>query len=243
MEFSENKRYLKENPLKPVGDILILAGDVVPFNLIDEHDDFFDCISGNFDLTYWIPGNHEYYHSDLAKREGRLYEEIRNNIFLVNNFSVTHDNVRFIFSTLWTKISTQNQWTVQQGLSDFQVISYKGERLTAEKYNQQHEIGLSFISDKLDEKNNNTIVVTHHVPTLMNYPEKYKGDVLNEAFAVELCDLIESSEATYWIYGHHHQYVASFKIGKTNMVSNQLGYVQYREHLGFDGGCIITVND
>jgi len=27
LEFSDNSRYLKNNPLKPVGDILVLAGN------------------------------------------------------------------------------------------------------------------------------------------------------------------------------------------------------------------------
>jgi hypothetical protein len=29
---------------------------------------------------------------------------------------------------------------------------------------------------------------THHVPAFMNYQEKYKGDILSEAFAVELSE-------------------------------------------------------
>jgi Icc-related predicted phosphoesterase len=60
-----------------------------------------------------------------------------------------------------------------------------------------------------------TVVITHHVPTLLNYPEKYKGDVLNEAFAAELFDLIEDSKPDYWIYGHTHSNSADFEIGKT----------------------------
>jgi predicted phosphodiesterase len=32
LEFSENQRFLARNSLQPVGDILVLAGDVVTFN-------------------------------------------------------------------------------------------------------------------------------------------------------------------------------------------------------------------
>jgi Calcineurin-like phosphoesterase len=80
------------------------------------------------------------------------------------------------------------------------------------------------------------IVLTHHVPTLMNYPEKYRGDVLNEAFATEMNDLIERSDIDYWLYGHTHCNTPDFNIGNTQMLTNQLGYVQYGENEHFGRG-------
>jgi len=233
LEFSENKKYLSENPLIPVGEILILAGDVVPFALMNKHEDFFDYLSDHFELTYWLPGNHEYYHFDLTDRCGSLYEKIRSNVLLINNYQVTHEDVRFIFSTLWTQISVENQWQIQRALSDFRVINYKYEHLTPNEYNNQHALDLSYVSQQIEQTVGKTVVTTHHVPTFLNYPEQYKGDILNEAFAVELYDLIEPSGVKYWIYGHHHQNVSSFKIGATNMITNQLGYVSHNEHLEF----------
>jgi len=67
----------------------------------------------------------------------------------------------------------------------------------------------------------------------MNYPEQYKGSILNEAFAVELFDLIEETVPDYWIYGHSHGNTPDFEIGKTRMLCNQLGYVKYGEHTDF----------
>jgi hypothetical protein len=67
----------------------------------------------------------------------------------------------------------------------------------------------------------------------VNYPEKYRYSELNTAFATELFGLIEPSNADYWIFGHNHEVVPDFKIGKTMLTTNQLGYVEYREHLNF----------
>ena len=46
-------------PIKSVGDILILAGDIVPFAVMKDYLDFFNYISDHCKQTYWIPGNHE----------------------------------------------------------------------------------------------------------------------------------------------------------------------------------------
>jgi hypothetical protein len=75
----------------------------------------------------------------------------------------------------------------------------------------------------------------------MNYPVKYKGDILNEAFAVELFDLIEDKRPDYWIYGHSHNHTTNLKIGKTQLLSNQLGYVKYQEHQYFNNSAIFDI--
>ena len=102
LEFLENRDFINEDSLKPVGDMLLLAGDIVPFLTSSKYEYFFDYISANFQTTYWLPGNHEYYGYDLTKRIGSFREEIRNNIFLINNQVVDHGDVHLIFSTLWT---------------------------------------------------------------------------------------------------------------------------------------------
>jgi len=97
LEFQENKEFLRTNPLLPLGNVLILAGDIVPFKVLKHHDDFFDYISKNFETTYWVPGNHEYYHFDLAKKQGCFNEKIRENVFLVNNTAVQINGVKLFF--------------------------------------------------------------------------------------------------------------------------------------------------
>lgn len=64
----------------------------------------------------------------------------------------------------------------------------------------------------------------------LEFPAQYKGSILNEAFAVELFDLIEASENTSWVFGHHHTNTPEFMIGITKLLTNQLGYVQVNEH-------------
>ncbi len=237
LEFPANKEFMKLHPLQPEGDVLVLVGDIVPFALIDKHQDFFSYVADHFETTYWLPGNHEYYYFDIDKKSGVLKEKIRNNVILVNNTLAVHGNVKLIFSTLWSKISPGHEWQIERSLNDFHLIKHQGLRFSAKQYNQLHEESLTFIQSELKTINHEKVAVfTHHCPTFLNYPEQYRGDILNEAFAVELYDLIEASNMAYWGYGHHHSNTPDFKIGNTSLITNQLGYVQRNEHSLFETG-------
>jgi predicted phosphohydrolase len=231
LEFPENEKFLRTNPIEPIGDILILSGDIVPFVVLDKYLWFFEDLSSKFKQTYWIPGNHEYYYSDISSRTGALNEKILHNVSLVNNLCVQHDDITFIFSTLWSNISEQNQYFIQNRLSDFIVIKNQDSLFLPHDYNELHRESIDFIKSALNHSATElTVVATHHVPTFLNYPEQYKGDVLNEAFASELFELIESSNINYWIFGHHHSNINDFTIANTLLLTNQLGYIRNDEH-------------
>ena len=242
LEFLQNKKYLSKYLLKPIGDILLLAGDIVPFKVMDEHNDFFDYLADNFQQTFWIPGNHEYYGSDINNKSGEMMEPIRNNVFLINNKVVQLDEVRLIFSTLWSEISPDNFLRIKHRMNDFMAIHNGNKIFSPEDFNVLHHKCKSFIREALSEISTiPTIVVTHHIPTLLNYPAKYKKDGFNEVFAVELYDLIEQSTIDYWVYGHHHYNTPEFFIGKTKLLTNQLGYLKFKENIGFKQDAVIEL--
>ena len=72
--------------------------------------------------------------------------------------------------------------------------------------------------------------------------EEFKGSIINGAFTVELGDYILDSDIDYWIYGHSHRNIDT-QIGRTHILSNQLGYVDYNEHLinGFNPGKMFEI--
>lgn len=228
LEFAQNRRFIKDNPIQPKAEVLVLAGDVMPFVTMDKHMDFIDYLSDHFKMTYWVPGNHEYYQFDLKKKAGKINEYIRSNVRLVNNLIISQDDVRFIFSTLWSRISPSNQSQLQRSITDFQAIKCNGEPFAVEQFNDLHQSCLAFITKELQRKTKEkTVVVTHHVPTLIHYPERHQDTAWSQAFAVELFDLIEVTQPNSWIYGHHHFNTPDFTLCKTKMLTNQLGYVKY----------------
>ena len=243
LEFPKNEQFIRANPIHPVAPILVLAGDIVPLGSISRFDWFFDRLASEFEQVIWVPGNHEYYRENLDTYEHPLHREIRNNIALVNDTTINYKGVNFIAATLWSKISVQNAWMIERGMSDFHLIKTGQSRLSSVGFNFLHRQSLNFIQAELEKHNCvPTIVCSHHVPTFINYPEQYKGSSLNEAFASELSPLIEELGPEAWIFGHHHVNIPAFTIGKTQMLTNQLGYVDRNEHIWYSSEAYFEID-
>src|SRR3989337_4078715 len=149
LEFPVNKKYLTANPIKPEGEILLLAGDIIPFAEIEKENDFFNFLSDSFEHVYWIPGNHEYYYADIKERTGTFHEKIRPNVSLLNNTAIHHNGVRLLFSTLWSNINPAKEFVIQKSMADFRLIKNNGKKITVDDYNRLPEDCRAFLNHKL----------------------------------------------------------------------------------------------
>jgi predicted phosphodiesterase len=232
MEFYDNSVFLAHGPFKVAGDVLVLAGDTLLLKDLDTYRKhrFFDWCSNNYRETLLIPGNHEYYRDDVANYPDSWEMELRPNVRMMENRSVVVDKTEFILSTLWSYIPMNSWLKLKAGMSDFHLIHYGGKPLTATTYNALHERDLAFIKAAVSaSKAEHRVVVTHHVPSCLLVAPEFKNSSMESGFTVDLTEYIEGSGIDVWVYGHSHRTIETV-IGKTRMVSNQIGYVAYGEY-------------
>lgn len=241
LEFRDNAHYLKENPLKVVGDILVLAGDIgyLGDDNYSRHP-FWGWASENYKEVIIALGNHEFYKGyDLGKIEDGFDLEIRPNVHAYYNKVVRIDDVDIIVSTLWAQVELKNAFYTERCITDFHRIVYNGERFTFSEFNSENERCTAFIKKAMEESDARIkVVVTHHVPSFELNSKDFDGSALNGAFTVELANYIAHSGIDYWIYGHSHRNIDK-TIGDTRCISNQLGYTFHNEHLDFKSDAVI----
>lgn len=243
LEFPDNRAWLAAHPLEVTGDILLIAGDSAYLDLPDSGRetykayDFWDWASRNYKQVIVCLGNHDFYgYYDLATMPDGYCLDIRPNVKAYYNSVVHLPDVDIIVSTLWSFIEPDIDFIVERSVSDFYRIKYEGHRLNAQNFNAEHERCLAFIKQSVTESKAKTkIVLTHHVPTQLCTVDEFKGSTINGAFTVELGNYIADSGIDYWIYGHSHRNMDA-KIGKTQIISNQFGYLSHGEpqNNGFD---------
>ena len=245
LEFAENRSFIEHGGIEPLGDVLVLAGDVT--YLGDRKmwkRPFWDWCAEYFRETFVVPGNHEFYDGfDIGRTMVDFELEVRPNVRYLNNCSIVLDDTELFFTTLWTKIDPTRLWSVQQGMNDFRHGKLNGSRFCATDVDELHNQCMDWLSGALNASAAvHKVIVTHHCPTLRKEFNNYPGGALNSAFQVDLDAFIEASGVDYWIYGHTHYAGGSGSmIGGTTLLCNQLGYVFQNEHLDFDGKACIEV--
>lgn len=241
LEFEQNNRYLVKNPLNVSGDILILAGDIVPLHDEFFSNPFFSLISKNYSQIFWVTGNHEYYYNDISDYSQPFNIKLLGNISIVNNIDLEYEGIRFIFSTLWSRISTGNEKIIEQSIADFECITSNKRRFRSADFNKLHDDSLRFITSSFNGYRGKTVVVTHHLPSALCNAPAHSISPLNDAFCVDLTRYIEGCNANFWIYGHSHFNQKPLIVGNTLMLTNQLGYVHLNEAISFKQNAYFSV--
>lgn len=169
--------------------------------------------------------------------------EVRPNIHYYYNAIVRIDNVEFVLTSLWSRISVQDAFACENGINDFRRIMADGRLLDYVRFNEEHAKCREFVAESCKRPisfDMKRVVVSHHLPSFKLMDPCFKGSPLNGAFVSDLDNIIASGDTDYWIYGHSHKNIR-VEIAGCSCVSNQLGYVSHGEHVGFNSGCFLEM--
>lgn len=217
-------------PAASDADVLILSGDVLNMNDPAPLATF---------LKPWdrpvlfVPGNHEYYtRSPMQEESDRfrswLQENLPNVVFLQDE-AFALDGVNFFGGTMWTDFAGANPKAMQDAagrMKDYELIRTKDAdtHLRPEDTIAFHEaFKKKFFAWLETPLAGPRVVITHHAPAL-HPTSMHDGSPLIPAFnSLDMVPVIERYQPDAWFYGHTHE-CDTQKIGRTQLVSNQLGY-------------------
>ena len=178
----------------------------------------------------YVPGNHEFYHHDIALID-ELKAQAPGNMHVLNDDQVTIGDVRFLGSILWTDFALFGEadkffaiQAARQRMTDFSIIQNHGQRFTPQDAIQLHTASRDWLATMLAEPfDGMTVVVTHHAPSSQSVHPRYARDLLTPAFASNLENLMEGDRAALWVHGHMHESF-DYEVYGTRVVCNPRGY-------------------
>ena len=213
LEF-EDENLLKIYVDKEYNDsYLILAGDICSYTSKSKFIKFFEYISKKFKRIIYIAGNHEYYKGKLNDKYIIDLLVSFNNIYFLQDEYITfeEDEVTFYGTTLWSRLDEDNiiNSYAESHLNDYKYIrnsvDYKliTRRLTGEMFEFSLELLKDFLTSKTKGKGK-IIIISHHLPLYEVICDKYKGYILNSAYASDLHEELKVFNFDCWIFGHTH---------------------------------------
>ncbi len=207
-------------------DVVVLAGDIgVGMTGLDWAASRF----GDKPVIY-VPGNHEFYHHDIALIDD-LKAAAPANIHVLNDDPAEIGGIRFLGSVLWTDFALFGEadrffamQRARRGMTDFTVIQNSGRRFTPDDAIELHQRSRRWLAASLAQPfAGKTVVVTHHAPSPQSVHARYATDPLTPAFASDLEYLMAKSEPLLWIHGHMHDPL-DYALDRTRVLCNPRGY-------------------
>lgn len=225
--------------------VLLLPGDLHETAKGLQYRGMIDTLCSAFRAVILVPGNHEYYGSNIESTHRKLSEmdaEIPNFHFLQSN-SVQIDDVLCIGSTLWTSMDNNNPMTkfdAGRMMNDYRYIrtgppghGWK-RKLNVEDTMMFHKQGSDYITKTINANTvdstvsteytpSKVLVLSHHAPSFMSVSPEYRSSSLNGAYCSDLDQMILDLKPDVWVHGHVHT-SHDYQIDGTRVLCNPQGY-------------------
>lgn len=131
-------------------------------------------------------------------------------------------------------------WPNSRKLSESKVVTF-----SPSEHAFYFQYSFEYIKKMVEEhKGKPIIIVTHHAPSPYSIDEKYKGSLLNAAFASNLNKyIIEHPWIRLWAHGHVHN-PCDYVLGETRVVCCPFGYNNENDfNLPYEYGLRIPIQD
>lgn len=235
-----------------INTTLVIAGDLwtdckhLTKILTPENKSWLAITASQFKYVVYVLGNHDYWNTrldSLPEKCNLLHKEQGlDNVFLLENSTITLDGVVFAGGTLWTDYGSRNPISMME--ASHYMNDYRLTRVGRE-YHKMKPSDCLTIFDKTKKTIFNSkadVVVTHMAPSHASVDCKYRNErdaLSNTWYYSELSNSILDSKIRLWIHGHMHS-PSDYNIGDTNIVCNPKGYVG--EGVSFDARAYKILN-
>tara|TARA_B110000116_G_C16777109_1_gene556315 strand:- start:460 stop:1281 length:822 start_codon:yes stop_codon:yes gene_type:complete len=232
-------------------DILVLAGDI---SIGDGAIEAVERISNDLPdaVILWVAGNHEYFHQnydDTLEKFKQAFQDSERIHFLERD-AVEINGWHFLGCTLWTGFDGLPEFppesvmsSARDRIADYRLIRTgpESELWRPEDAQLEHQLSVAWLQQELANRPaNRTVVISHFPPSMRLHHLGFPVDISTPYFNASLDDLIEKYQPGYWLYGHNHWSDLQC-VGKTALLSNQLGYPREKGIPEFDPQLLVTL--
>lgn len=209
-----------ETFLVPCAPFLVLAGDICSaWN--PRYFQFLAWAAKHWRNVFVVAGNHEYHNTHrhtLAETDARIFDFCigRKNVVYLQagaSYLIPGTRTRIIGSTLWSAPDPAVWKRAAKKKGDYRFIwvddasAPKGKRKLhpSDVYAMHtlHKLMLQWVLATQD-RHENHIVVTHHMPSKLLLEPEYRGEELHTFYASNDDDLF-TPQTKLWICGHSHR--------------------------------------
>lgn len=230
---------------------MILAGDIIT---LTDYGPLDRILQRWKKPVLYVTGNHEYYTRRPMSQEDRKFrawlDGCHPHVTLLLDEAVSIDGINFFGGTMWTDFDGADQRamdTARTQMNDFRLIQNPDQTtFTPVDSVALHRTFVRKLLSWFDRDLSGPRVVISHSAPVINPNTKFGGSPLCPAFnSLDTEKVIEDRQPALWVYGHTHE-CGDQTIGRTRIISNQLGYPNSHggfESEGFDNAGLLVEID
>lgn len=225
---------------------LILGGDIEEVKHIVRLTEFIEKVCSMFKGVFYLPGNHEYYDSNIHKVNSVLKElndKFENlHVLLNTDYLLEEDGKKVLVlgGTLWSSFKNRNpiiMSTAKSKMNDYKYIrhgplfeSWK-RKLEPHDTANFHENTVKYLKETItkyrsEHEDLKVLMCVHHAPCTLSIHPKFANHESNDAYCTDLSEFIFDYKPDIITHGHMHNSF-DYVFGESRIICNPRGYEDY----------------